>query len=462
MDDNDRVRDHCHFTGVYRGVAQNACNLNYRINPTSWKLPIIMHNLKVYDGHLIVTSLKSEFGKVRVIPQNLEKYLSISVGRLKFLDSFQFTPQSLDARVKTLADDEFTYLAESCIGDNFELIRRKGVYPYNYMDSFNRFEETELPPKDAFFRKLSADSCSNVDYAHAVRVWDAFNHIHVGVGCGMSKVNLELITDKDIYSLIGMGIRGGVSMISTRHAKANNPSLPSYDPELPRRDLNYLDANNLYGHAMSQYLPTGGFRALSDEETQSLELENLSDDGEEGYIYEVDLHYPIELHDKHNDYPLAPQSLGIDSTMYSPTQSSVYTKSPPQKKLTPNLMDKSKYVVHYRNLKLPWLKRYIDTHQRSLSDSGFLKDFFNLMNNSVFGKTQENLWNRVKVDIITDAALIRKRVAKPSFCRGMPISDDLAIIQCKVQTITLIVQSLLDLLYLNCQNCTYMTFIIII
>ena len=69
----------------------------------------------------------------------------------------------------------------------------------------------------------------------------------------MSKITLELITDVDIYNMIDTSIRGGVSMISTRHAKANNPSLPSYDPELPRRDLIYLDANNLYGHAMSQY-----------------------------------------------------------------------------------------------------------------------------------------------------------------------------------------------------------------
>ena len=74
VDDNDRVRDHCHFIGVYRGVARNAWNLNYRISPKSWKLPVIIHNLKGYDGHLLVTSLKSEFGKVRIIPQNLEKY----------------------------------------------------------------------------------------------------------------------------------------------------------------------------------------------------------------------------------------------------------------------------------------------------------------------------------------------------------------------------------------------------
>ena len=242
-------------------------------------------------------------------------------------------------------------------------------------------------------------------------------------------------------------------MISNRHAKTNNPRLPSYDPELPRQDLIYL------GHAMSQYLPTGGFRLLNDEEIESLILEHLDDEAEDGYIYEVDLYYPIELHDMHDDYPLAPESLEIDKSIYSPTQSSVFPKSLPQKKLTPNLNDKTEYVLHYRNLKLyvqlglvitkvhrvlkfkqsPWLKQYIDfnTRQRSLADSGFLKDFFKLMNNGVFGKTQENLRKRVQVDIVTNATILRKRVAKPSFCRGMSITDDITVVQCKVQTLTL-------------------------
>ena len=79
-----------------------------------------------------------------------------------------------DALVKTLADAEFKYLSKACIGDSFELIRR-GVYPYDYMDSFDRFDETELPPQDAFFNKISGDSCSDADYAHALRIWDAFN-----------------------------------------------------------------------------------------------------------------------------------------------------------------------------------------------------------------------------------------------------------------------------------------------
>ena len=156
----------------------------------------------------------------------------------------------------------------------------------------------------------------------------------------MSRVTLDLIIDKEIYHLIETSIRGGISMISTRHAKANNPRLPSYDPELPRRDLIYLDANNLYGDAMTQYLPTGDFRLLDDDEVEALDLDSLGDEAEDGYIYEVDLEYPVKLHDMHDDYPLAPESLVIDRSMYSPIQSSVFPESLPQRKLTPNLMDK--------------------------------------------------------------------------------------------------------------------------
>ena len=269
----------------------------------------------------------------------------------------------------------------------------------------------------------------------------------------MSRVELELITDEN-------SIRGGISMISTRYARANNRSFSStYDDKLPRQDLIYLDVNNLYGCAMSQFLPTHGFRLLSSDEITALELENLRDDSEDGYIYEVDLHYPAKLHNQHDNYPPAPESLVIDREMYLPTQQSVFPESIPQKKLTPNLRDKTIYVVHYRNWKLyvqlglvltnvrrvltfkqsPWLKAYIDinTHHRSLSDKGFLRDFFKLMDNSVFGKTQENLRKRVQVDLITDAAVLRKRIAKASFCREIPITDCLTVVQCKVQTLEL-------------------------
>ena len=140
--------------------------------------------------------------------------------------------------------------------------------------------------------------------------------------------------------------------------------------------------------------------------------------------------------------------------MYSPAQQAVFPDTTPQRKLTPNLRDKVKYVVHYRNLKLylqlglvvtkvhrvmtfkqsPWLKTYIDcnTHQRSLAGESFLKDSFKLMNNSVYG----NLRKRVQVELITDARILRKRFSKPGFYRDSPITDCLTVVQCKVATLT--------------------------
>ena len=171
----DKVRDHCHIVGKYRCVAHSRCNLAYRIPKSEWKLPAVIHNLNGYDGHLIVKALKREFGEVRVIAQNMGKYLSIAVDRLKFIDSLQFTPQSLDSLVKTLEVDEFKYVREPFpIQHEFELIKRTGVYAYDYMDSFARFDESRLPSQDAFFSKFSDSPCSDTEYAHATQVWTAF------------------------------------------------------------------------------------------------------------------------------------------------------------------------------------------------------------------------------------------------------------------------------------------------
>ena len=269
-----------------------------------------------------------------MIPQNMEEYLSLMVGQLKFFVSFQFTPKALDQLVKTLEDDEFRYLSESCSSNHFGLMRRKGVYPYDYMDSFDSFEETELPPQDAFFSKLSGSPCSDSEYTHATRVWTAFGcHTIADHHDIYLKMDVLLLADffekfrktclefysldpihyyttpglawdvalrmprVDLINFIENSIRGGISMISTRHAQANNPSFPDiYDANLPRQDLIYLDANNLYGWAMSQFLPTHGFRFLQPEESSALRLQDLSDEGENGYIFEVDLHYPTSIH----------------------------------------------------------------------------------------------------------------------------------------------------------------------
>ena len=118
-----------------------------------------------------------------------------------------------------------------------------------------------------------------------------------------------------MYHFVESTIRGG---ISTRHAQTNSPSFPdTYDSSLPNQNLIYLDANNLYRWEMSQSLPTHEFRFLQQGQISTLQLQELSDDAEDGYIFEVDLHYPTPQHDRHNDDLLSPESLVIDRSMYS-------------------------------------------------------------------------------------------------------------------------------------------------
>ena len=149
-------------------------------------------------------------------------------------------------------------------------------------------------------------------------------------------------------------MRGGISVISNRYARANNPYLKveDYDSSRPHSYIYYLDANNLYGWAMSQRLPIGGFRFLSDEELSQIDFANVSYDSDIGYVVECDLDYPAELHELHNDYPLAPEHMTITEDMLSPFCKDMNMKHVFTEKLFGTLQRKLKYKVHYRNLKL--------------------------------------------------------------------------------------------------------------
>ena len=272
----------------------------------------------------------------------------------------------------------------------------------------------------------------------------------------MTEVELELLTDPDMYLFIEEGLRGGISMISNRFSKANNPYIPDYDPDQETSDVMYLDANNLYGWAMSQPLRTGEFDWLTAEEISNLDIAQIPDDSE-GYILEVDLKYPKELHDLHNDYPLAPEKMKICPEMLSPyckqLSDDLNLGSVAIPKLVPNLNDKTNYIVHYRNLKLylalgmevtrihrvlvfqqsPWLKAYIDfnTERRKHAANDFEKDFYKLMNNAVFGKTMENLRKRVNVKLVNDKTKLTKLTARPSFDSFRIFFEDLAAVNMK-------------------------------
>jgi len=208
-----------------------------------------------------------------------------------------------------------------------------------------------------------------------------------------------------------------------------------FDPNEESRFIQYLDANNLYGWAMSQPLPVGDFGWMDEKEKENwFEFPNQEC---RGCILEVHLEYPKGLHDLHNDYPLAPERLMVNRV----------------EKLISNLGDKKNYVLHYRNLKQyldmglkltkihrgisffedAWLKPYIDlnTQLRNKASNKFEIDFFKLMNNSVFGKTMENIRNRVNVHLVNSQKSLKHYSAKPNFHHLATFDENLVAVNMK-------------------------------
>ena len=237
-------------------------------------------------------------------------------------------------------------------------------------------------------------------------VWDATLKI--------TKVQLELLSDPDMLLMIESGIRGGIATISHRHAKANNECMGTeFDPAKESKFISYLDANNLYGWAMSKQLPISGFKWMTDNELE--DWKHLS------CFLEVNLEYPDDLHDLHNDYSLAPERIKIENVQ----------------KIIPNRNNNTNYIVHYENLNLyeslglkitkihrgikfeesAWLEENINLNTKlrieaKKSGNNFEVDFFKLMNNSVFGKTLENIRNWVDIRLIKVA---QKLADKPNY-----------------------------------------------
>ena len=145
---------------------------------------------------------------------------------------------------------------------------------------------------------------------------------------------LDLISDPEMFSMVDVGIRGGVSMISTRHAQANNPYIAAFDAALPTSYIIYLDANNLYGWAMSQPMPIGGFEWMTAAEAREIDWLSQTEDQPVGYFIEASIHYRVELHEAHNDYPLAPERLDVQVKMLSENQVELSTHYKMSRRLT--------------------------------------------------------------------------------------------------------------------------------
>ena len=177
IEDDDKVRDHCYVTGKYRGAAHWSCKINLNI---SKKLVVIFHNLKGYDSHLIF-KLLSKFGcSVILIPNGMEKYMRFSFGKNIFIDSMLFLNGSLDKLGKNLSSEDFKYLSKVFSNEKLELVMQKGIYPYEYMNSFKRFKADRLPDIDYFFSSLKDCGITDQEYQRACDVWKVFKIKHLG------------------------------------------------------------------------------------------------------------------------------------------------------------------------------------------------------------------------------------------------------------------------------------------
>ena len=461
---SDKVRDHCHLTGKYRGPAHNTCNINVKQKDSNF-IPFAFHNFSNYDCHMFfkrLVDLKKDKVKFKIIPKTNEKYIAVKYGCIRFIDSYRFLPESLDKLVKNLDQNDFKILKKE-FPDKWQYLNEKLAYPYEY---FNNIDDYQKPvdnlKKEDFFNKLKNDYPDDDEIERTREIIKLFNikngeeltrlycksdvilladvfEKFVKVSTEEYKINplycvsllgytyqcalkytdikLQTLQDKDLILLIENNIRGGISSVmGDRYVKSDE-----------NKKILYMDATNLYGYSMSQLLPYDEiemWHGHPDKYWNWLdEILNTPDDADIGYFLEVDLKYPDNIKQKTKYFPFCPENKKINPNKYNDYINKIkpenYTKS---NKLICDWTDKKKYLIHYRMLKFyvrhgmivekiheiisfkqsKWLESYIsfNTQKRNKAKNDFEKDFFKLLVNAAFAKFLENVRNRLELELI--------------------------------------------------------------
>ena len=388
-----------------------------------------------------------------IIPKTNEEYISVTYGCIRFIDSYRFLSSGLDSLVKNLDEDDFKIFKKE-FPDKWQYLNKKLAYPYEYFNSIDDYKKSvhNMENKD-FFSKLK-NKCPDdkeidrtreiikkfiikngeeltqlylkSDVTLLADVFEKFVKISVdeyGINplycvslpgytwlCRLkyTGINLQTLPDKDMILLLENNIRGGISSVmGDRYIKSDD-----------NKKILYIDANNLYGHSMSQYLP---YDEIKFDNNITLEdIINTPDDSDIGYFVEVDLKYPDNIKQKTKNLPFVSVNKKINPDNFSDYMKENLPNTYIQnKKLICDWSDKKNYLIHYRLLKFyvrhgmivdkvhdiisfrqsRWLEKYINfnTQKRNQAVNDFEKDFYKLLNNAFYGKTMENVRNRLKI-----------------------------------------------------------------
>lgn len=346
---------------------------------------------------------------------------------------------------------------------------------------------TKMPKQKHFFSSLSEETISNSDYNFAKKVWKTFkckNLIdYTELYCQIDTIllaeifqkfrvdmmffsdldparyislpafsfdsmlkttqcKLDLPTDIDMVQFIESGIRGGVSFINTRYLTCDAAD----------EKIHYIDANNLYGQAQMSFLPYSEFTWLTETEIEKIDWKNISTENNFGYLLEVDLEYPKKLHEKHSNFPLAPENIHVDYENLSPFSKkslfrSTQTKKYSDCKLSSTFHDRKNYVLHFKNLKLylslglkllvvhrvlrfrqkKFIAPFIEmcTQERQKAKTKFEQDQFKKVANSTYGKTIQNVRNYCTVKLHTTKKSLLKAISHHTFKNFVIIDTNL-------------------------------------
>ena len=410
-------------------------------------------NMFIDNMRSMIDSLSQSINKISEIDNKISQ-IDKKETKNKFTDNMRSMITSLSKSIDKVSEidrkisydsliEKFYNTYQLCNKDlnKFALLLRKGVYPYEYMDSWKRFKEESLPDKESFYSELNNEHITDEDYAHDQELWDIFKIKNLGEYHDLyvqsdtalladvfenfrdkcteiyeldpahflsapgqawqaclkkNNAELELLTDSDMLIMFEEGTQGVMYQASYRYVKANNKYMKNYDKNIESSFIVYLDANKLYGYPMCKKLPVSNFKWIDDLSTFTENLiKSYDENSDKGYIFEIDVEYPKNLHKLHSDLPFLPERMKINNCT----------------KLVCNIQDKENYPIHIvalkqalnHGLKLKkvhrvtefrqehWLKPYIEmnTKLRMQAKNDFEKDFFKLMNNSVFGKAME-------------------------------------------------------------------------